>query len=235
MRNLRTALGAGVATVAAIGFCGMALAQGPQVHTMTVTLPGGGIEQIQYTGPVAPQVTVSDLPAPVFAAMPEFFGPGLFENHSTFTRLQRVSAAMDRQADRMFEEAAALASKAARPNLTAVSAMPAGAREYSFVSETNGRNVCSRSMVITSQGNGAAPHVVTHTSGNCSAAAAPGYQVPAQLTPAPYGAPPLNSGPRMIMTKAAPAHSYTAAPRAVMAKAAGERPYQGLVHEASLN
>ena len=52
MRNLKTALGAGVAAIAAIGFCGMALAQAPQIHTMTVTLPGGGVEQIQYTGPV---------------------------------------------------------------------------------------------------------------------------------------------------------------------------------------
>ena len=32
-----------------------------------------------------------------------------------------------------------------------------------------------------------------------------------------------------------PACVRQSAPRAVMAKAAGERPYQGLVHEASLN
>jgi hypothetical protein len=225
MRNLKTALGAGVAAVAAIGFCGMALAQGPQVHTMTVTLPGGGVEQIQYTGPVAPQVSVSDAPVPIFAAMPEFFG-----TNSPFAEMERISAAMDRQADRMFQEAAALESGAAQPNLTAIGDMPAGAREYSFVSTMSGDNVCSRSMVITSQGNGAAPHVVTHTSGNCSAIGAPGYQVPTQLPAAPQ----LNNGPRMIMTKAAPAHSYTA-PRAVMAKATGAHPYEGLVHEASLN
>lgn len=228
MRTLKTALGAGVAAVAAIGCCGLALAQGPQgnsvIHTMTVALPGGGVEQIQYTGATPPQVTVSDVPAAAFAAMPSFFGPD-----DAFAQLERISAAMDRQADQMFREAAVLRSGAAQPNLTAASDMPAGSSEYSFVSETNGSNVCSRSMVITSNGNGAAPHVVTHTSGNCAAAAAPGFQVPTQL---PTAAP--QTGPRMIMTKAAPAHSYTA-PRTVMAKAQGEHPYAGLVHEASLN
>jgi hypothetical protein len=233
MRSLKTALGVGVAAVAAIGFCGLALAHGPQgnsaIHTMTVTLPGGGVEQIQYTGSMPPQITVGDAPAPIFAVMSSFFGPD-----STFAQLQRISAAMDRQADQMFREAAALQSGAPQPNLVAISDMPAGSSEYSFVSETKGSNVCSRSMVITSNGSGTAPHVVTHTSGNCSAVAAPGFQVPTQLTPDPYGAPQMQNGPRMIMTKAAPAHSYTA-PRPVMAKAQGVHPYAGLVHEASLN
>jgi hypothetical protein len=229
MRNLKTALGAGVAAIAGIGFCGMALAQGPQgnsaIHTMTVTLPGGGIEQIQYTGPVAPQITVSDAPAPIFTAMPALFSPG-----SGFAQLERISAAMDRQADRMFQEVAALQSGAAQPDLTAISDMPAGVREYAFASTMDGSNVCSRSTVITSSGNGAAPHVVTHTSANCSAIGAPGYQVPTQL---PSAVTPT-SGPRMIMTKAAPAHRSTA-PRTVMAKTLGAHPYAGLVHEASLN
>ena len=209
MRSLKIALGAGVAAVAALGCCGVALAQSPQIHTMTIALPGGGVEQIQYTGTVAPRVTVGNAPAPIFAAMPSFFGGG-----SPFAEMERISAAMDRQADRMLSEAAALQAGVAQPGLTAVSTMPAGSREYSFVSEMNGSNVCSRSMVITSAGNGAAPHVVTHTSGNCSAAAAPGLQTPTQLPVVPA---PLN-GPRMIMTKATGAH-----------------PYAGRIEEASLN
>jgi len=210
MRPLKTTLGAGVAAIAALGFCGIALAQSPspQFHTMTVALPGGGIEQIQYTGPVAPRVSVSAMPAPIFAAMP-IFGAG-----SPFAAFERISAAMDRQADQMLREAAALQAGAARQNPTAVSEMPAGSHAYSFVSEINGNNVCSRSMVITSEGNGAAPHVVTHTSGNCSAVAAPGLQMPTQLPAAPA---PI-SGPRMIMTKATGAH-----------------PYAGRIEEASLN
>lgn len=208
MRTLKTALGAGVAAIAAIGFCGLALAQGPELHTMTLNLPDGGVAQIQYTGAVAPRVTVSDVPAPAFAAMPALFGPA-----SPFAEMERISAAMDRQADRMFREAAALAAGAAQPNPTAISEMPAGAREYSFVSTMNGDNVCTRSMVITSNGNGGAPHVVTHSSGNCAALGAPGVRVPTQL---PAATQP-QSGPKMIMTKAV-----------------GAQPYKGLVQEAAL-
>jgi hypothetical protein len=69
-------------------------------------------------------------------------------------------------------------------------------------------------MVIISEGNGAAPHLEIHTSGNCSALAAPGLQTPTQLPAAPA---PTN-GPRMIMTKATGVH-----------------PYAGRVEEASLN
>ena len=175
MRSLRRALGAGVAAVAAIGFCGLAFAQGPETHTMTISLPGGGVEQIQYSGSVAPKVYVGEAPMPVFAAMPEFFGA-----NSPFAEMERISAAMDRQADQMFREVAALQAGAAQPNLTAISAMPAGAREYSYVSTMDGNNVCTRSMVITSNGSGAAPHVVTHSSGNCAAVGAPGFQTPTQ-------------------------------------------------------
>ena len=56
MRKMRTALGASVAAIAAIGFCGMAAAQSPQAHVLMITLPDGGIEQIRYAGEVAPQV-----------------------------------------------------------------------------------------------------------------------------------------------------------------------------------
>jgi len=213
MRSLKTALGAGVAAIAAVGFCGMALAQSPQaptaqVHTMTIALPGGGVEQIQYTGTVAPRVAVSNAPVPILVAMPSWFDGG-----SPFAAFERISAAMDRQADQMLREAAALQAGTAQPDLTAISAMPAGSRAYSFVSEMTGNNVCSRSMVITSDGNGAAPHVVTHTSGNCGAAT-PGFQTPTQLpvAPAPAG------GPRMIMTKAV-----------------GAQPAAGRIEEASLN
>jgi len=209
MRNLRTMLGAGVAAVAAIGYCGIALAQSPQIHTMTIALPGGGVEQIQYTGAVAPHVVVSDAPAPVFAAMPSFFG-----TTSPFAEMERISAAMDRQADQLFREAAAMSAGATQPNLTAISAMPAGSQSYSFVAQMNGGNVCSRSMVITSQGNGAAPHVETRTSGNCSAVTMQGMPTPTQLPTAPAPA----NGPKMIMTKAT-----------------GAQPAAGRIEEASLN
>ncbi len=108
MRTLRTALLAGVAA-SAIGFPGAALAQSPQTHVMTVRLPGGGVEQIRYTGDVPPQVVVAESPAPIeaFAPMPSLFGP-----QSPFAALDRISAEMDRQAAAMFRQADALAAQA---------------------------------------------------------------------------------------------------------------------------
>jgi hypothetical protein len=102
---------------------------------------------------------------------------------------------MDRQADQMLRDAAALADNPTQLSPTAISALPAGSREYSLVSTMTGNDVCSRSVEITSEDNGAAPHVVTNTSGNCSAAA-PEFRVPTQGS-----APVPNSGPPMIMTK----------------------------------
>ena len=200
----RTALGAGVAAITAVGLCGIALAQSPQTHVMSVALPGGGVAQIRYVGSVAPQIYVSDAPTMM---LPTMFGAG-----SPFAEFDRISAAMDRQADLLLRQAAALASAGpSRLSPTAISALPAGTQEYQFVSTMNGNNFCSRSVEITSQGNGAAPRVVTHTSGNCAAAAAPGtpgFQMPTptQLPTAP--AP--SSGPHMIMTKATGAPTPTA-------------------------
>ena len=153
--------------------------------------------------------------------------PAMFAAGSSFAEFDRISAALDRQADQMFRDAAALSAEPAQVNPATIAALPSGAQEYSFVSTMSGNGVCSRSVEITSQGNGGTPHVVTHTSGNC-AAGAPGFQVPTQL---PAAQPP-NSGPRMIMTKAT---HPAVAPRTVMAKATGARPYAGLIHEASLN
>ena len=200
MRNIRTAMTAGAAAVAAIGFCGAALAQSPQAHTLTLALPGGGVEQILYTGSVAPQVYVSDAPAPAFVALPSVFGAA-----SPFAELERISAAMDREAAQMLREAAAVSAApgGAPIDVAALANLPAGSREYSFISTMNGNGVCSRSVEITAEGNGAPPRVVTHSSGNCTAAAMPG--APALGTPVPTQlptAPAPRSGPRMIMTKA---------------------------------
>ena len=192
----RTILGAGAAAIAAIGCCGIALAQSPQTHVMSVALPGGGVAQIRYVGSVAPQIYVSDAPTMM---LPTMFGTG-----SPFAELDRISAAMDRQAEQLLRQAAALAASGpGQLNPTAIGALPAGTQEYQFVSTMNGGNFCSRSVEITSQGNGAAPRVVTHTSGNCAAGAAPGMPELQMPTPTQLPtAPAPSNGPRMIMTKA---------------------------------
>jgi hypothetical protein len=183
--------------VAAVGFAGMAAAQTPQTHIMTLTLPDGGVAQIHYAGTVAPQVYISDAPAPVLTTLPSMFGAD-----SPFAEMARLSAAMDRQTAQMFHEVAALSAQPAAINPTAIAAMPAGSREYTFVSTITGNGVCSRSVEITAQGNGAAPKVISHTSGDCGAAG--GLQVPAQQQFAPVP----GKAPNMIMTKATGAFPY---------------------------
>lgn len=189
MRKVGTVLT--LAAASAIGWCGFAAAQTPQTHVLTVRLPGGGVEQIYYTGSVAPQVFVTPAPAAVeYLPMSALFGAA-----SPFAELDRVSAAMDRQAAQMLRAAAALAAAPAQLDATAASALPAGGREYSFVATSSGNGVCTQSVEITSEGNGP-PRVVRHTSGNC--AALPQLRVPTEQPAQPI---PSN-GPRMIMTKA---------------------------------
>jgi hypothetical protein len=198
MSLIRNAQRIGAAAAVLAGLCGAAAAQTSQTptsqtpisqtHVMTVPLPGGGVAEIRYAGAVAPQVFIDPAPA---AALPAFFGAG-----SPFAEFDRVAAAMDREADRMFREAAALAANPAALTPAALGSLPPGSREYTAVSTMAGDRVCSRSVEIISQGNGAPPRVVTHTSGDCGPAG-PGVQVPTQVTPAP--AP--SHRPQMIMTR----------------------------------
>jgi len=214
MRHLRISLLAGIA-VAAAGFAGGAHAQSAQLHVMTVRLPGGGVERVEYTGNTPPQVSVSTGLAAV-AAMPSLFGP-----NSPFAEMDRISAEMDRQAAALFRETAALANS---PNLvtqTNLADMPAGSQSYSFVSTTSPGGVCEQSVQITATGNGP-PRVVRHTSGSCAPTGGAGATIglPAARPPA--------QGPHMIMTRA---HRPAVRPRPdmVLTSARGAKPYAGLV------
>src|SRR5579864_6575800 len=162
MPRMLTVLRAGIAALPVAGFAGLAEAQSPGTHLLTIRLPDGGIAQIRYAGKLAPRVYFSDAPAPVFIAWPTMFGLG-----SPFAEMERISAAMDRQAARLFQLAGALSSQSPQLNPKAIAALPAGTREYQFVSTITGAGVCGRSVEITSRGNGVAPRVETQSSGNC--------------------------------------------------------------------
>lgn len=209
MRVLRTSFLAGVASVA-LGAA--ALAQTPPTHVMTVALPGGGTAQIAYTGNVAPQVSINDVqgtPAPLaaFAPLPvaQFFGPG-----SPFAQLDRISAEMDRQAAVMFQQARQLAAEARSGQLTetALHNLPPGSQGYTFISTMSGNDVCSQSVEITRPASGGPPHVVTHSSGDCTAA------------------PAVGGAGAVSLPNAAPASSR---PDLVWTAAHGQQPYRGLV------
>jgi hypothetical protein len=223
MRVWRTSLLAGVAAIA-VGFAGAAaLAQSSNTHIMTVALPGGGTAQIAYTGNVAPQVSISNAPAPLaaFAPTPSFFGPD-----SPFAQLDRISAEMDRQAAAMLRQAAQMAvqARSGQPTDTAVHNLPPGSQDYTVISTMSGTNVCSQSTEITTPANGGPPHVVTHSSGNC--AGMPALGGVGGAVSLPNAAPPPVSQPAPVWTSV-PAPAVR--PDVVWTSAAAARPYAGLV------
>jgi hypothetical protein len=205
MRTLRTAFLAGVAA-SVIGLSGAALAQTPRTHVMTVRLPGGGLAQIRYTGDVAPQIVFDEAPA-----MGDVLSPNsLFGASSPFAMLDRIAAEMDRRAAAMFRQADALAAQArsGQPTEAAFGNLPAGSQSYSSVSTISGNGVCTQSVEITSQGNGAAPRVVRRSSGNCGPEAGSTGSVTLPAAPLPANRPDV-----------------------VWTNARGHRPYAGLVRE----
>lgn len=185
MRTLHTALFAGIA---AIGLSGMAVAQTAQTHVMTIRMPGGGIAQIQYTGNIAPQVSIASGPAAVDAAMPM---PTLFGPDSPFAALDRISAEMDRQMVAVLHaaDAAAAQARSGRMIEAGLNAPPPGTQSYSFVSTMSGNGVCSESVEIIAPGNGQKPRIVRHSSGNCAALPGAGGAVSLPAAPAPKDRP----------------------------------------------
>ncbi|HEX3864061.1 MAG TPA: hypothetical protein VHY35_20450 [Stellaceae bacterium] len=216
MRTLHTALLAGVAALA-LGVAGSASAQnsqpsGTQTHVMTVRLPDGGIGQVRYVGDVPPQIVFDNAAS---APMRSFF-PSSFFGGSPFAMLDQISAEMDRQAATMFRQAdamAAMAQSGTQPTEAAMRALPPGSENYTFVSTLSGNGVCSRSVEITSQGNGAAPKVVSHSSGSCGATASAGGPIN------PSGNLPTATAP------------VAPRPDVVWTSAHGAHPAAGLVHE----
>jgi len=164
MQTVRTVLLAGAAAVLLSAICGMAAAQEPKTHVMTIRLPGGGLEEIHYSGNVAPRVIVSPEVMPGDLSWPAaVFGPD-----SAFAEFDRISAAMDRQVEVMLRNAQALA---AEPGVTEIDAgrLPPGA-SYSLVSTLSGDGMCGKSVEITSRGDGQKPQVVSKSWGDCGKA-----------------------------------------------------------------
>ena len=211
MRSLRTMLLGGIA---ALGFAGVATAQSADTHVMTIRLPGGGIGEIHYVGDVPPRVVLNTEPASLaaFDPFPPFFG-----TDSPLAAMRRISAEMDQQMAAMLARAESLSAQARSASPEAIEAafgnLPPGSRSYSFVSTMSGNGVCTRSVQITAQGNGAPPKVVSHSSGNCGPEAAPGPGGPVNL---PVARPPAgNKGPDIILTKAKEPKLYGTAVRKV--------------------
>jgi hypothetical protein len=169
MRPLRKAIAAGAAAIALVGVAGLAAAEIKNAHVLDVRLPDGSLAHIRYVGDTPP--TVSFAPAPmalsIFSPMSDDpFGPG-----PAFAALERITQAMDRQADAMLREASAGPGLFTGSDLTPVDVgnLPPGAQGFSMVSTLSGDGVCTRSVEYRSLGDGWSPQVVTRTSGACAA------------------------------------------------------------------
>lgn len=205
MRTSRTAVFAATAVIAIAGLPGLAAAEIKDAHVLALRLPDGSIERIRYVGDSAPQVSVTS--APAFAAVSPAAGP--FGPASPFADLQRISAALDRQAAAMLRET----NRWSEPALYGpdggmqidVDKLPPGVQGYSVVSTTSGDGVCTRSIQYTSSGDGRPPRVLTRTSGQCGAGRTRNTHDPHLLqTVGKHGDAPLGPDRGLIHTVAAP-------------------------------
>jgi hypothetical protein len=170
MKLLLTTLLAGAASIALAGTVA--------AHTLTLQLPGGTTEQINYSGDVAPQVSFTP---PQTAAVPTITPQAIdwsFGPQSPFALMQQIAAQMDRDADAMMRQmqqiAAQPVSGPGQPIQIDMTQLPPGTQSYSFVSTLSPTGVCSQSTEIIAKGRGQKPQVITHRSGNCGAGAVPG-------------------------------------------------------------
>jgi hypothetical protein len=166
MRTLKSVLLGGFAALALAGSTALAADKTTSAHEMTIRLPGGAIEHIQYTGDVAPRVVVQ--PAPLDEAWPN---AAMFWSTPSFAALERFSAEMNRQLDVLFRQAQALAL-APLPGSggvteTALHNLPPGTSSYMFTSTFTGRGICMQSVQVTAPASGGKPQVVSSKSGDC--------------------------------------------------------------------
>ena len=203
--SLRSILSGGAAILATAALT-PAIAR--EVHVMSIRMPGGGVEQIQYTGNVAPRVFL--VPAGRMVALP-MMAP------DPFATLERISAMMDREAASMQRQVTVMPRSAAFGS--PVFGLPPGASGYSFASTLSGNGVCTRSVQITYDGGNAAPKVVSSTSGNCGPAA---------------GSPSGTQGPARVMAPAPLLQSHPG-PRTIEAKASRPVPAGGPMRQVAWN
>lgn len=180
MRSLTTLLLAGIGSLA---FASAVSAQ--SIHHMTVRLPDGSVEQIEYTGNVPPWVEI----VPV-TTLDSGLGPFWGSGDPVFAQFQQVAAAMDREAAAMMQQAAGILAQSPARQMWRIDTrdLPPGAQSYSFSEVVGPNGMCSQSMTISRGPNGK-PHVVSHKYGNCggnSINVVPGVQ---PETPVPGPAP----------------------------------------------
>jgi hypothetical protein len=150
MRKIQTVLLAGALALAGTA----AFAASSDVHHMKIRLADGSVANIEYTGDVAPKVSLA-APRPMdFAAFAPQFG------FAPFAGFEQIDAMMNAQMRQMQQQ------------IDAMMAMPLGANapmEAAF--GKNGGNFCAQSVRITTDANGK-QNIERKTAGNCGGSAA---------------------------------------------------------------
>jgi len=158
------------ATVAVVGVVGLGAATSRTAHEMTLRLPDGSIEQIRYAGNQAPQIRLEG-PTPLLAANAARLDPigdlaaDPWRLEGPFIALDRLSAALDQQAEALLQDAAGAGPGGLAP--VEVSRLPPGVQGFSVVSTRSGDGVCTRSIQYRASGEGRPPQVTTRASGQC--------------------------------------------------------------------
>jgi hypothetical protein len=160
MRITRTTLLAGGAALLVAGTAAAAAAE--KLHQIDVALPDGGTVHVEYTGEVAPRVTV------------EQADPQARVAYDPFAELDRIAYQMRARHQAMMQQMAALQQAAAQAGdaapgaVTLVGDLPAGAH-VSYYSATTDANGCTRTVQYSSDGSGAEPRVTRASNGSCDA------------------------------------------------------------------
>ncbi|HSM96124.1 MAG TPA: hypothetical protein VLT91_08775 [Rhizomicrobium sp.] len=149
MNKTTIALAAGALALAGTA----AFAASDNVHHMTVRLADGSVANIEYTGDVAPKVSLA-APRPMSLAdfAPQF---GL----SPFAGFEQIDAMMDAQ------------MRAMQRHIDAMMALPLGANapiEAAFGKMPASSHFCAQSVQITTDASGK-QNIVRHSAGNCGA------------------------------------------------------------------
>lgn len=168
MKKLRNFLmiGAGVAALAGIA-AGPALAQSLRYHDMTVQSPDGSVAHIRYAGNTPPKVEFAAPDQSVFADVAD---------SAPFVQMDRISAAMDRQAAALWQtfDASDPFTFASPQTVAArLQHLPPGAEGYSVVTYSSGGKTCTEKMAYDYNGHGK-PMVQKASFGDCALGASSG-------------------------------------------------------------
>jgi hypothetical protein len=149
--------------VAGLGLLAPVLADEWNSHRLTVRLPGGGVETIEYSGNAIPRLILQPAPWQPFNMAWSGFplaGP-------SFADLDRMMADMDRQMAVMMRQADVMTRLPQGPalNQAVLEGLPPGTTSFSMVQTSTGNGVCTRVTRITQGAQDARPQVVSQTSG----------------------------------------------------------------------